>query len=80
MSEELIKVVNFDGFISHVSDSGEGSEVIIYVAHVVSDDSRMQGGGEIAVPQDLFDCGNHINNDEDFGTSFFRNYIYFLVF
>ncbi|VDM92554.1 unnamed protein product [Onchocerca ochengi] len=52
MSEELIKVVSFNGFINHVSDSGEGSELIIYVAHVVSDDSRMQEQSEIEVKQD----------------------------
>ncbi|VBB25895.1 unnamed protein product [Acanthocheilonema viteae] len=68
MSEEPIKVVNFDGFISHVSDSGEDSEVIIYVAHVVSDDSRMRGGSEMGATQDSFVCGNHVNNsDDDYG-------------
>ncbi|CAG9530812.1 unnamed protein product [Cercopithifilaria johnstoni] len=67
MSEEPIKVVNFDGFISHVSDSGEDSEVIVYVAHVVSDDSRMRGGSEMGVTQDL--C--HVNNnDNDYGNMF----------
>ncbi|VDO31676.1 unnamed protein product [Brugia timori] len=71
MSDELIKVVNFDGFISHVSDSGEGSEVIIYVAHVVSDDSRIQEGGKTGAAQDLFNCEDHVsNNDNNFGTIF----------
>lgn len=77
MSEELIKVVNFDGFISHVSDSGEGSEVIIYVAHVVSDDSRMRGGSEFGITQDLFGYGNHVNNNNnnnDYGISIFKIY------
>uniref|UniRef100_A0A0R3RRS8 Tudor domain-containing protein n=1 Tax=Elaeophora elaphi TaxID=1147741 RepID=A0A0R3RRS8_9BILA len=69
MSEEFIKVVNFDGFISHVSDSGEGSEVIIYVAHVVSDDSRIQGGNDVRGSQDP--CGGRINNNgSDYGSAF----------
>lgn len=73
MSEELIKVVSFNGFINHVSDSGEGSELIIYVAHVVSDDSRMQEQSEIEVKQGLFGCKNHDNNnDNDFGTTIFK--------
>uniref|UniRef100_A0A915PNH5 Tudor domain-containing protein n=1 Tax=Setaria digitata TaxID=48799 RepID=A0A915PNH5_9BILA len=71
MSEELIKVVNFDGFISHVSDSGESSEVIIYVAHVVSDDSKVNDGREIGTGQDLFNSGNHMNeNGNNFGDVF----------
>ncbi|KAM3716720.1 Surface protein P12p [Dirofilaria immitis] len=65
MSEELIKVINFNGFISHVSDSGEKSEFIIYVAHVVSDDSRMQEDSGIKVMQDLFGCKNHVNNNDN---------------
>ncbi|VDO30061.1 unnamed protein product [Onchocerca flexuosa] len=65
MSEELIKVVSFNGYINHVSDSGEGSELIIYVAHVVSDDSRMQKESKIGVKQDLFGCKNHDNNNDN---------------
>ncbi|VDN07314.1 unnamed protein product, partial [Thelazia callipaeda] len=39
MSEEFIKVVNFNGVIYHVINSGENSDLIIYVSNVTSDDS-----------------------------------------
>lgn len=68
MSEELINVVNFDGFVSHVGDSGEPSEVIVYVTHVVSDDSKTQGGNEIGVMQKSSVHRDHVNNNDiDYG-------------
>lgn len=72
MSEELIKVVNFDGFVSHVSDSSESSEVIIYVAHVVSDDSRMRGGSEMRGTRESSTYENQVNNDDEYGISIFK--------
>ncbi|VDK82768.1 unnamed protein product [Litomosoides sigmodontis] len=71
MSEELINVVNFDGFVSHVGDSGEPSEVIVYVTHVVSDDSKMPGRSEMGVMRKSRARRNHVNNNDiNYGAEF----------
>ncbi|VDN32106.1 unnamed protein product [Gongylonema pulchrum] len=48
MSEDPIYVVDFDGRISRVYDSGEQSEVIIYLSHVVSDDWNEQNSAPLS--------------------------------